>query len=230
MIFVALQLEHGILRRAQRRRRTHRVVFIPLRHIAQHFLKAYVLPLFLQLGKAAASPRLGAGRQKYLQGRVRQNDRPYVASIHDNAGPTGHIALHVHQKRAHGGYGRNAGRIPGYRRRPYLRADVLAVEMHMLKPVLPVAERDIQRREQRRDRRRILRIDARAGRRQPDRPIDRAGVHIDKAEALRNRLGDGALSGAGGSVDGDGKPFITHSILLLYFCRHSGRSTMRSED
>ena len=66
-----------------------------------------------------------------------------------------------------------------------------------------------------------------------DGAVDRAGVHIDEAEAARGRAGDRALSGAGRTVDGNGNVCIQNvHFLSCVMCRphfrpHS-RCSMRS--
>ena len=210
-----------------------RIVIIALLELAQHVGIRLLNALLLQLAVAALRAALRRGGQEDFQPGVRQDDRADIAPVHDGTVRAREIALHIQQKRAHDWQRRHTRGKQRHLRQADRVRDVLAVEQHPLLACGVIGKLDLQLRQQHLHGGGVRTVRAGPLTGEADRAVDRAGVHIDEAEAARGRAGDRALSGAGRAVDGNGNVCIQNvRFLSCVMCRprfrpHS-RCSMRS--
>ena len=224
---------HGVRRCLERRDGAVRIVIIALLELAQHVGIGLLNALFLQLAVAALRAALRRGGQEDLQPGVWQHDRADVAPVHDDAVRAGKAALHVQQKCAHDRQRRHARGEDRHLRQADGLRDVLAVEEHPLLPCCVIDQFDLQPRQQRLHGSSVRAVDTGPLAGKADRAVDRAGVHIDEAEAARGRTGDRALAGAGRAVDGNGDVCIQNvrflsCVMCRPHCRPHSRCSRRS--
>ncbi len=196
--------EHGVRRAAQGRCLAVLIGVIPIADVLKHLLIVRLDALFGKLPEAALGAALGGGGEENFQRRVRQDDRADIAPVHDDALAARHAALRLHEKIAHKGIGRDLGGAHGVFRRADLRGDVLPAEQHPLYARVVIRQLDLKLRQQRAHGVGVLAGRAGAPDGVRNRAVNGARVHIDQPEAPGCGAGDGALSGTGGPVDGDG--------------------------
>ncbi len=183
--------------------------------IALHGCEISVLSTRDEVGVMTHGPDVRIGVEEDLDLRVRKDARPDVAAFHHDAAVHTEAALLHEQDAAHGGMLRD----DRYGARDLGGADLLrvvgAVDVQLVgtersvvdelqgqvlghaRDALAVFEREI--------------VDASG---EGDGAIERAGVDVGELESRGYELGDRALAGPGGAVDGDDGALSVHWNLL----------------
>ena len=186
----------GIRAFLQRRNAATRVSRIALVDVLQKGVKVSMYSFVHQLFMTAARALFRSRRQKHLQGRVREHDRPHIAAVRHQPRRAAKRPLAVEQRLAREP---RAPRRPWRQRPTPLRlgspGDVLSVQQTPLRP----RKLAVQGRRRARSERSVMRqVDAALERRQRDQPIQRAAVEEMKAQRPATRRATVPLPDADG--------------------------------
>ena len=129
---------------------------------------------------------------------------------------SGQVALHLQQEGTDRRVGGNLGGVPGDLVLPNRLGHVLPRQQHVLKAVGSIGQGELKLRQPGQHLLGVPAVPSLSGHIQPHRPVNGAGIHIQKAQTGRQCLGQRAFPCPGGAVNGNAAKGSHSRSSLLY--------------